>query len=53
MCEVFVSSDARRACPCGVIASMMGAYPRGTGSNLVDGKGTFPLMPSALSFIFL
>ena len=54
MSEVFVSTDARCACSHGVIASTMGAYPRGTGSNPVEGMGTvFPLMPSALSFFFL
>ena len=41
MFEVHVSTDARRACSCGVIGSMMGAYPRGTGSNPVKGNGHF------------
>ena len=49
--EVFVSTDARRACHRGVFGSLMGAYPRGTGSN--QGMGTFFLIPSALSFAFL
>ena len=53
MSEVFVSTGARCACSRGVIRSMMGAYPRGTGSNPVEGMGTFLLMPSALSFVFL
>ena len=39
--EVFVWTDARRACPRGVIGSTMGAYPRGTGSNPVEGNGHF------------
>ena len=39
--EVFVSTDARRACPRGVIGSTVGAYPRGTGSNPVEGNGHF------------
>ena len=39
MSEVFVSTDARRACSHGVIGSTMGAYPRGTGSNPVEGNG--------------
>ena len=41
MSEVFVSTDARRACRRGVIGSTMGAYPRGIGSNLVEGNGHF------------
>ena len=53
MSEVFVSTDTRRACSRGVIGSTMGAYRRGTGSNLVEGNGQFSLMPSALSFVFL
>ena len=53
MSEVFVSNDARCACSRGVIASTMGAYPRGTGSNSVEGMGTFSLMPSVLSFVYL
>ena len=32
---------ARRACSRGVIGSTMGAYPRGTGSNPVEGNGHF------------
>ena len=41
--EVFVSTDARRACPRSVIGSTVGAsqYPRGTGSNPVEGHGHF------------
>ena len=50
---MFVSTDARRACPRGVIGSRAGAYPRGTGSNPVEGKGHFSPVPSALSFVFL
>ena len=53
MSEVFVSTDARRACSRGVIGSTMGAYPRGAGSNDVEGNGHFSLMPSALSFVSL
>ena len=53
MSEVFVSTDARRARPHVVIGSTMGTYPRGTGSNPVEGNGHFSLMPSALSFVFL
>ena len=41
MSEMFVSTDARRACLRGVIGSTMGAYPRGTGSNPVKGNGHF------------
>ena len=41
MAEVFVSTDARRACPRGVIGSTVGAYPGGTGSNPVKGNGHF------------
>ena len=41
MSEVFVSTDARRACRHGVIGSTMGAYPRGTGSNPIKGNGHF------------
>ena len=52
--KVFVSTDGRRACRRGVIGSTMGAYPRDTGSNPVEGNGHFfPLIPSALSFVFL
>ena len=39
--DVFVSTDARRACYHIVIGSTMGAYPRGTGSNPVEGNGHF------------
>ena len=39
--EVFHSTDARRACRRGVIGSTMGAYPRDTGSNPVEGNGHF------------
>ena len=54
MSEVFELTDARRACPRGVIGSTMGAYPRGTSSNLIEGNWHFfPLMLSALSFGFL
>ena len=38
---MFVSTDARRPYPCGVIGSMVGAFPRGTGSNPVEGNGHF------------
>ena len=41
MSEVFVSTDARRACRRGEIRSTMGAYPRATGSNPVEGNGHF------------
>ena len=53
MSEVFHSTDARRACRRGAIGSTMGAYPRDTGSNPVEGNGHFSLIPSALSFVFL
>ena len=54
MPEVFVSTDARRACSRGVIGSMMGAYPRGTGSSPIEGNGHFfpschQLYPSSFS----
>ena len=39
--EVFHSTDARRACRRGAIGSTMGAYPRDTGSNPVEGNGHF------------
>ena len=39
--KVFVSTVARRPYPRGVIGSTVGAYPRGTGSNLVEGNGHF------------
>ena len=38
---MFVLSDARRAYPRGVIGSTVGTYPRGTGSNPVEGNGHF------------
>ena len=38
---MFVSTDARRAYLRGVIGSTVGAYPRGTGSNPVEGNGHF------------
>ena len=38
---MFVSTDARRPYPRGVIGSTVGAYPRGTGSNPVEGDGHF------------
>ena len=41
MSEVFVSTDARQACSRGVIGSTMGAYPKGTGLNPVEGNGHF------------
>ena len=41
MSKVFVSTDVRRACRRGVIGNTMGAYPRGTGSNPVEGNGHF------------
>ena len=50
MSEVFVSNDARCTCSRGVIASTMGMHPRGTGSNTVEGMGTF--FPHAVSSIF-
>ena len=40
----------RRACPCGVIESTMGEYPRGTGLNPVEGYGHF--FAHAVSSIF-
>ena len=49
--EVFVSTDARRACPRSVIVSTVGAYPRGTGSNPVEGNGPF-FSPHTVSSIF-
>ena len=55
MSEVFVSTDVRRACPRSWCHwNTMGAYPRGTGSNPVEGNGHFfSLMPPAPSFVFL
>ena len=50
MSEVFVQTDARRACSRGVIGSTMGAYPRGTGSNPIEGMGHF--FPHTVSSIF-
>ena len=38
---MFVSTDARRPYPRGVIGNTVGAYRRGTGSNPVDGNGHF------------
>ena len=38
---VFVLTDARRPYPRSVIGSTVGAYPRGTGSNPVEGNGHF------------
>ena len=38
---MLVSTDGGRACRCGAIGSTMGAYPRDTGSNPVEGKGHF------------
>ena len=51
---MFVSTDAMQPYPRGVIGSAVDAYPRGTGSNPVEGNGHFfSLIPSALSFGFL
>ena len=38
---MFVSTDARRVYPRGVIGSMVGAYPRGTDSNPIGGNRHF------------
>ena len=38
---MFHSTDTRRACRRGAIGSTMGAYPRDTGSNPVEGNGHF------------
>ena len=38
---MFVSTDSRRPNPRGVIGGTVGAYPRGTGSNPVEGNGHF------------
>ena len=38
---MFHSTDARRDCRRGAIGSTMGAYPRDTGSNPVEGNGHF------------
>ena len=38
---MFYATDARRACRRGVIGSTMGANPRGTSSNPVEGNGHF------------
>ena len=47
-------SNTHSACPRGVIGSTMGVYPRGAGSNPVEGNGhLFSLILSALSFVFL
>ena len=48
--KVFVSTDARRPYPRGVIRSTVGAYPRGTGSNPVEEICTF--FPHSVSSIF-
>ena len=50
MSKVFVSTDARRAYPRAIIGSTVGAYPRGTGSNPVEGNGHF--FPHTVSSIF-
>ena len=50
MSKVFVSTDARRPFPRGVIGSTVGAYPRGTGSNPVEGNGH--LFPHTVSSTF-
>ena len=48
---MFVSTDTRWPYPRGVIGSTVGAYPRGTGSNPVEGNGHFfSLISSALVF---
>ena len=47
---MFVSTDGRRACRRGAIGSTMGAYPRDTGSNPVEGNGHF--FPHTVSSIF-
>ena len=47
---MFVSTDAKRPYPRGVIGSTVGTYPRGTGSNLVEGMGTF--FPHTVSSVF-
>ena len=39
--KCFHSTDVRRACRRGAIGSTMGAYPRDTGSNPVEGNGHF------------
>ena len=38
---MFVSTDVKRPYPRGVIGSTVGAYPRGTSSNHVEGNGHF------------
>ena len=48
--KCFASTDARRACCRGVIGSTMGAHPRGTGSNPVEGNGHF--FPSCRQLYF-
>ena len=50
MSAVFVSTDTRRAYPRGVIGILVGAYPRGAGSNPVEGNGHF--FPHSVSSIF-
>ena len=47
---MFVSTDGRRPCRRGVIGSTVGAYPRGTGSNPVEGNEHF--FPHTVSSIF-
>ena len=55
MSEVFDSTDTRRFCPRGVIGSTVCAYPKGTGSNPIEGNGHFiffsyrQLYPSSFS----
>ena len=41
MSDMFISTSARHACSGGVMGSTMGAYPRGTGLNPVEGNGHF------------
>ena len=48
--KCFIRTDARRACRRGAIGSTMGAYPRDTGSNLVEGNGHY--FPHTVSSIF-
>ena len=47
---MFVSTDARRPYPRGVMGSTVGAYPGGTGSNPVEVNGHF--FPHTVSSIF-
>ena len=54
MSEVFVSTDPRRAWSHGVIRRTMGTYiPKVQVRIPSRAMGTFSLMPSALSFVFL